>query len=168
MHMYEDAYVYDSVGKKIGKVSRIINSEYIVVRKKGLITDEEFQIPVGCVSHFNSSEDHLSITLTIDQSCLKHGFEVISGGSGGAIPSDHEPELIPTSKETIRYTVDETQHGNNQSSLNDSSFTNSSSYFVDRLPQDSSFICDMCSKRLDNQEKLQAHRVSEHNTATDV
>jgi len=60
---------------------------------------------VSCVSHFNSSEDHLSITLTIDQSSLKHGFEIISGGSGGAIPSTHEPELIPTSKETIRYTV---------------------------------------------------------------
>jgi hypothetical protein len=166
--MYEDAYVYDSVGKKIGKVSRIINSEYIVVRKRGLIADEEFQIPVDCVSHFNSLEDHLSITLTLDQSDLKHGFEVIRGGSGGAIPSSHEPELIPTSKETIRYTVDETQHGNDQTGLSDSSFTNSSSYFVDRLPQDSSFICDMCSKRLDNQEKLQAHRVSEHNTATDV
>jgi hypothetical protein len=167
MHMYEDAYVYDSIGKKIGKVSRV-NSDYIIVRKKGLISDEEFQIPVGCVSHFNSSEDHLSITLTIDQSCLKHGFEVISGGSGGAIPSAHEPELIPTSKETIRYTVDETQHGSNQSNLNDTSFTNSSSYMIDRLPRDSSFICDMCSKRLDNQEKLQKHRVLEHNTATDV
>jgi len=103
--MYEDAYVYDSVGKRIGKVSRVINSDYIIVRKKGLISDEEFQIPVSCVSHFNSSEDHLSITLTIDQSSLKHGFEIISGGSGGAIPSTHEPELIPTSKETIRYTV---------------------------------------------------------------
>ena len=32
--MYEDAYVYDSVGKRIGKVSRVINSDYIIVRKK--------------------------------------------------------------------------------------------------------------------------------------
>jgi len=163
--MYEDAYVYDSVGKRIGKVSRVINSDYIIVRKKGLISDEEFQIPVSCVSHFNSSDDHLSITLTIDQSSLKHGFEIISGG---AIPSTHEPELIPTSKETIRYTVDETHHGNNPSNLNDNTFANSSSYMTDRLPQDSSFICDMCTKRLDNQEKLRVHRMSEHNTAIDV
>jgi hypothetical protein len=166
--MYEDAYVYDSVGKRIGKVSRVINSDYIIVRKKGLISDEEFQIPVSCVSHFNSSEDHLSITLTIDQSSLKHGFEIIGGGSGGAIPSTHEPDLIPTSKETIRYTVDETQHGNNQSNLNDNTFANSSSYMTDRLPQDTSFICDMCTKRLDNQEKLRAHRMSEHNTVIEV
>ena len=82
--MYEDAYVYDSVGKRIGKVSKVINSDYIIVRKKGLISDEEFQIPVSCVSHFNSSDDHLSITLTIDQSSLKHGFEIISGGCGGS------------------------------------------------------------------------------------
>jgi hypothetical protein len=123
---------------------------------------------VSCVSHFNSSEDHLSITLTIDQSCLKHGFEIISGGSGDAIPSTHEPDLIPTSKETIRYTVDETQHGNNQSNLNDNTFANSSSYMTDRLPQDTSFICDMCTKRLDNQEKLRAHRMSEHNTVIEV
>jgi hypothetical protein len=166
--LYEDAYVYDSVGKKIGKVSRVIDSNYIIVRKKGLISDEEFQIPIGCISHFNSPEDHLSITLTIDQSCLKHGFEVISGGSGGAIPSSHEPELIPTSKETIRYTVDETQHGSNKSDLNDVAFTNSLSYMTDRVPQDSSFICDMCTKRLDNQEQLQAHRISVHNTTTNV
>jgi hypothetical protein len=166
--MYEYAYVYDSVGKRIGKVSRVINSDYIIVRKKGLISDEEFQIPVSCVSHFNSSDDHLSITLTIEQSSLKHGFEIISGGSGGAIPSTHEPELIPTSKETIRYTVDETHHGNNPSNLNDNTFANSSSYMTDRLPQDSSFLCDMCTKRLDNQEKLRVHRMSEHNTAIDV
>lgn len=104
--MYENASVYDSVGKKIGTVSKVIDSNYIIVTKKGLISDEEFQIPVSCVSHFNSMQDHLSITLTIDQSRLKHGFEVVSGGSGGAIPCTHEPELIPTSKESIRYTVD--------------------------------------------------------------
>ena len=166
--MYENSNVYDSVGKKIGTVSRVVDSNYIIVTKKGLISDEEFQIPIGCVSHFNSSQDHLSITLTIDQSRLKHGFEIVRGGSGGAIPSAHEPELIPTSKESIRYTVDETQHASDTTNLNETSFTNSQSYLSDRLPQDSSFICDMCSKRFDNQEKLQAHRVLEHNTATDV
>lgn len=44
--MYEDAYVYDSTGKGIGKVSKVINSDYIMVKKKGLISDEEFQIPI--------------------------------------------------------------------------------------------------------------------------
>ena len=76
--MYEDAYVYDSLGKKVGKVSRVINSDYLVVTKTGLISDEEFQIPVSCVSHFKSSDGDLSITLTIDKSCLKHGFEIMS------------------------------------------------------------------------------------------
>jgi hypothetical protein len=164
--MYENTNVYDSVGKKIGTVSKVIDSNYIIVTKKGLISDEEFQIPISCVSHFNSLQDHLSITLTIDQSCLKHGFEIVSGVTGGAIPSTHEPELIPTSKESIRYTVDETQYGN--INPNDNSFANSQSYLSDRLPQDSSFICDMCSRRFDNQDKFQAHRALEHNTATDV
>jgi hypothetical protein len=164
--MYENANVYDSVGKKIGTVSKVIDSNYIIVTKKGLISDEEFQIPVSCVSHFHSLQDHLSITLTIDQSRLKHGFEVVNGGSGGAIPSNHEPGLIPTSKESIRYTVDETQHGKFNS--NDDSFANSQSYLSDRLPQDSSYICDMCPGKFNNQEKLQAHRALKHNTATDV
>jgi hypothetical protein len=166
--MYEDTYVYDSTGKGIGKVSKVINPDYIIVKKKGLISDEEFQIPVSCVSHFNSSEDNLSITLTIDQSRLKHGFEIASGGSGGAIPSAHEPKLIPTSKETIRYTVDETQHSDNTSDPNANSFTNSSSYTNDRLPHDSSFICDMCTEKFDNQDNLRSHRRSEHNAAIDV
>jgi hypothetical protein len=164
--MYENAIVYDSIGKKIGTVSKVIDSNYIIVTKKGLISDEEFQIPISCVSNFNSLQDHLSITLTIDQSRLKHGFEVVNGGSGGAIPCNHEPGLIPTSKESIRYTVDETQHGN--FNPNDDSFANSQSYLSDRLPQDSSYICDMCSRRFNNQEKLQTHRALKHNTATDV
>jgi hypothetical protein len=165
--MYKDAQVYDSLGKRIGKVSEVINSDYIIVTKTGLISDEEYQIPVCCISHFNSSDDNLSIALSIDQSCLKHGFEVISGASGGASSSAHEPELIPTSKETIRYTVDEMRLVNNPH-IQDNSFTNTPSYLSDRLPQDISFICDMCSKRFDNQDKLRAHRMSEHNSAIDV
>jgi hypothetical protein len=165
--MYENAQVYDSLGKRIGKVSKVINSDYIIVTKTGLISDEEYQIPLSCVSHFNSSDDNLSIALSIDQSCLKHGFEIISGASGGAIPSAQEPELIPTSKETIKYTVDEIRHGHNPPTR-DNSFTNTPSYVCDRLPQDTTFICDMCTKRFDNQDKLRAHRMSAHNSAIDV
>ena len=165
--MYNDAQVYDSLGKRIGKVSKVINSDYIIVTKTGLISDEEFQIPISCVSHLNSSDNNLSITLSIDQSCLKHGFEVISGASGGAIPATHEPELIPTTKETIRYTVDEMQYGDNPPTQ-DNSFTNTPPYVRDRIPQDISFICDMCTKRFDNQDKLRTHRMSEHNSVIDV
>jgi hypothetical protein len=42
--MYNDAQVYDSLGKRIGKVSKVINSDYIIVTETGLISDEEFQI----------------------------------------------------------------------------------------------------------------------------
>lgn len=162
--MYKDAQVYDSLGIRVGKVSKVINSNYSVVTKTGLISDEEYQIPLSCVSHFNSSDDNLSISLSIDQPCLKYGFEVISGASGDAIPSTHEPGLIPTSKETIRYTVDEIRHGNNPPTQ-DNSFTNTPPYV---RVQDISFICDMCTKRFDNQDKLRTHRMSEHNSARDV
>lgn len=165
--MYKDAQVYDSLGKRIGKVSKVINSDYIIVTKIGLISDEEYQIPVSCVSHFNSSDDNLSISLNIDESCLKHGFEVISGASGGAIPATHEPDLIPTSKETIRYTVDEMQYGNNPPTK-DNNFTNTAPYIRDRLPQDTTFVCDMCTRTFDNQDKLRTHRMSVHNTVIDV
>ncbi|MGH9988733.1 MAG: hypothetical protein ACRD8W_32785, partial [Nitrososphaeraceae archaeon] len=40
--------------------------------------------------------------------------EVINGASGGSIPSTHEPDLIPTSKEVVRYTVNETEFDNEQ------------------------------------------------------
>ncbi len=68
--MYKDTQVYDSLGKRVGKVSKVINSDHIIVTKTGLISDEEYQIPLSCVSHFNSSDDNLSISLSIDQSCL--------------------------------------------------------------------------------------------------
>lgn len=148
--LYEDAYVYDSDGKKIGKVSRVINSDYLLVRRKGLLTDEEFRIPISCVSHFNSSDGNSSIRLNINQSRLKHGFEFISGGSGGAIPSSHEPKLIPTSKEVIRYTVNDAELKNKeQRSDLEKDITSSSPYRKDRLPQDtSSYVTCVCKSSI--------------------
>jgi hypothetical protein len=65
------------------------------------------------------------------------------------------------------YTVDEMRYGNNQLTQ-DNSFTNTSPYVRDRLPQDISFIYDICTKRFDTQHKLGTHRMSEHNSAIDV
>jgi len=98
--MYEGASVYDSGGKLIGKVSTFVNHDYLLVKKKGVLTNEEFRVPVSCISHFySSSNDNVSIRLKVDQFRLKHGSEVISDVIGGSIPSTHEPDLIPTSKE---------------------------------------------------------------------
>lgn len=167
--MYEGASVYDSDGKLVGKVSTSINRDYFLVEKKSILTNEEFRVPISCISHFNSSnEDDISITLKINQSRLKHGSETISGVSGGSIPSTHEPDLIPTAKEVVRYTVNETEFDSNQESSLDSDITNSSKYRKDRIPQHIYFTCDMCTQKFDSDEKLRVHRSSEHNAAIDV
>jgi hypothetical protein len=84
--MYKGASVYDSGGKLIGKVSASVNHGYLLVKKKGVLTNEEFRVPISCISHLYSSNDNVSIRLKIDQSRLKHESEVISGASGGSIP----------------------------------------------------------------------------------
>lgn len=91
--------IYDSVGKLIGKVSMCVNHDYLLVKKKGVLTNEEFRVPVSSILHFYSSsnDNNVSIKLKINQSRLKHGFANISGVNGGSIPSTHEPGLIPTS-----------------------------------------------------------------------
>jgi hypothetical protein len=166
--LYEDANVYDLDGKKIGKVSKDLDSDYLLITKKGLITDEEFRVPVSCVSHFTSSDGHLSIRLKINRSRLKYGFEILSGGSGGAIPSSHQPKLIPTSKEVIRYTVNEAELKNKEQSDLEHNITNTSSYRNYRMPRDVFFVCDMCMKKFDKEEKLQVHRGIKHNAATGI
>ncbi|HYZ60352.1 MAG TPA: hypothetical protein VE544_11900 [Nitrososphaeraceae archaeon] len=143
--MYEGASVYDSGGKMIGKVSTFVNHDYLLVKKKGVLTNEEFRVPVSNISHFYSSNDDVSIGLKIDQSRLKHGSEVISGASGGSIPSTHEPDLVPTSKEVIRYTVNESEFNNKKGSDLDTDITSSSKYRKDRMPQNTLFACDMCA-----------------------
>jgi len=114
--LYEGATVYDLDGKFVGEVSKVVNSDYFLAEKKGLLSDEGFRVPVSCILHFSSSNNNLSIRLNINQSRLKHGSEVISGTSGGSIPSSHEPDLVPTSKQVIRYTVNETEYHNEQGS----------------------------------------------------
>jgi hypothetical protein len=166
--LYEDAYVYDLDGKNIGKVSRVLDSDYLLVKKRGLLTDEEFRVPISCISHFTSSDGHLSIRLNINRDRLKYGFEVLSGASGGAIPSSHQPNLIPTSKEVIRYTVNEAELKNKEQSDLEHNITNSSFYKNYRTPRDTFFVCEMCMERFDKQEKLQVHRGLKHNAATGI
>jgi hypothetical protein len=166
--MYEGASVYDSGGKMIGKVSRFVNHDYLLVKKKGVLTNEEFRVPVSSISHFYSSKDNVSVRLKIDQSRLKHGSEVVNGASGGSIPSTHEPGLIPTSKEVVRYTVNESEFHNEQGSKLDTDITNSPEYRIDRMPQDAFFTCDMCTEKFDSEEKLQIHRNLKHNAAIGV
>lgn len=167
--MYEGASVYDSGGKLIGKVSTLVNHGYLLVKKKGVLTNEEFRVPVSSISHFSSSSnDNVSIRLKVDQSRLKHGSEVINGASGGSIPSTHESDLIPTSKEVVRYTVNEMEFENEQGFALDTDITTSSEYRKDRMPLDTLFACDMCMEKFDNEEKLQVHRSLKHNAAIDV
>jgi hypothetical protein len=100
---------------------------------------------------------------------LKYGFEILSGGSGGAITSSHQPKLIPTSKEVIRYTVNEAELKNKeQSDLEHNITSSSSSYRNFRMPRGTFFVCDMCMEKFDKEEKLQVHRGLKHNAATGI
>lgn len=79
--------------------------------------------------------------LKVIQSRLKHGSEVISGARGGFIPSTHEPDLIPSSKEVVRYTVNEMEFDNKQGSNLDTDIISSPRY----TKMHTYLACDMCT-----------------------
>jgi hypothetical protein len=171
---YKNAQVVTSDGKKIGTV-KSINSNSLVVFKRGLIRNEEFHIPINAVSHYGSKsgkniEDNrmpkiritesISIKLNLSEREVKHGYEFVGDTKpnlnlvSGKTNSGYNMGL----KETIRY---EALMPNSQKNLDPASST-------DKLPSKQEYICDMCMQKFHNSNELQDHRKDLHFAATGV
>jgi hypothetical protein len=161
--MYEDAIVYTSDRKKIGKVAKV-DTNYLIVYKKGLIGDEEFRIPVAAVSTYNTSAANtLSITLNLKEEEIKHGFEYAT---------DHKPNSdIVSGKSDIGYQIPlkkQVVHYEAFPQFEEKEAPSSYSSSTDKLPNDSQYICDMCMEKFDDSRILQKHRADKHSTPTGV
>src|SRR5215218_7595743 len=74
----ENSEVITLDGKKIGKVKRTENDDYFIVYKKGLLTDEEFRVPVSAIlTKENISGNGKPIMLNMSEQTLKHGYQFV-------------------------------------------------------------------------------------------
>lgn len=78
MAYYRGADVYTLEGKKVGRI-REINSRYFTAFKRGIITDEEFRIPISSISAVESHGNVTVVRLSLKEEQVKHGYEFAKG-----------------------------------------------------------------------------------------
>ena len=154
MVKFKDAEVYTLEGKKIGRISEI-DSNYFTAYKHGLLTDEEFRIPVSAISAVENYEDGTVVRINMNEEQVRHGFEFASGRPNSEFmhgSSESEPKM-PLEKQVIHYeSVRPTQE---QSA-------------AERPPAISQYLCDMCDEKFKSPDSLQEHRAERHKAATGI
>lgn len=150
--------VFTSNGKNIGKISKIDN-EHFTVYNRGLIQDEEFQIPISAISHFDikTSGEDSSVILNVNEEQIKHGYEIVSKKSNSELVNGkyNSQYKISLEKEVIHYET--IQH-----------FEENVASSTDKLPSNEEYICDMCMEKFNNPDKLQQHRAEKHSAPTGI
>lgn len=151
---YRDADVYTLEGKKVGRI-REINSRYFTAFKRGIITDEEFRIPISSISAVESHGNVTVVRLSLKEEQVKHGYEFPKGRPNSEFASgaaEYEPK-IPLEKQLIHY---------------ESFHPAEASRTADRPPSISEYLCDMCDKKFGNPSELQEHRAVQHKAPTGI
>jgi sporulation protein YlmC with PRC-barrel domain len=75
---YKGAEVYTLEGKRIGRIKEI-NSNYFTAFKRGLVTDEEFRIPMSAISAVENHDSSTIVRLSLNEDQVKHGYEFSKG-----------------------------------------------------------------------------------------
>ena len=151
----ENAEVYTSDGKSAGRIVKV-NAEYFTCRKVGLVSDEEYRIPLNTISYFEPAKgDMIIVRLTLNEEQLKHGFEFLSGKPNSEFvsgKSESQP-LVPSEKQVIYYEATKSLEGDDAAVRTQS----------DRLLQNvEKYSCDMCTEKFDDADSLQKHRAKNH------
>lgn len=151
---FKDAEVYTLEGKRVGKIKEI-NTSYFTAFNRGLVTDEEFRIPMSAVSAVENHGNATVVRLSLKEEQLKHGYEFTKGKPNSEFASgaaESEPK-IPLEKQVIHY---------------ESSHPAEASRTADRPPAISEYLCDMCNEKFVSSSKLQEHRAAQHKAPTGI
>jgi len=148
---FKDAEVYTLEGKKIGRIMEA-DSGHFTTYRRGIVTDEEFRIPMSAISAVEKDGSFTVIRLNMSQEQLKHGFELsdrpnskfVSGVAGS------EPKIF-LDKQVMHY---ESQPAEPRA--------------VARPPPASEYLCDMCNAKFEDPSRLQEHRVERHKAPTGI
>ncbi len=151
--MLENSKVYTSDGKSAGKITKV-NTEYFTTYKKGLVTDEEYRIPLDAISSVQPANDDASIVrLALTEDQLKHGYEFVKGKPNSEFVSGEEESepKVPFEKQLIHYEAMKPLEENIAIAPP-----------TEGLPQNIEYSCDMCAEKFDDANSLQKHRAEIH------
>ena len=151
---YRGAEVYTLEGKSMGRIKEI-NSSYFTAFKRGLVTDEEFRIPMSAISSVENDGSSATIRLSLNEEQVKHGYEFASGKPNSEFvhgTAESEPK-IPDERQLIHY--EPTQGAEETASTK-------------RPPAVSEYLCDMCDEKFESPTELQDHRALQHKAPTGI
>lgn len=154
MDDFRDAEVYTLEGKRVGRVKEI-NASYFTAFNRGLVTDEEFRIPMSAVSAVENHDNATVIRLSLKEEQVKHGYEFTKGKPNSEFASgaaESEPKT-PLEKQVIHY---------------ESAHPAETGRAADRPPVISEYLCDMCDEKFGSPSKLQEHRAAQHKAPTGI
>lgn len=151
---FRGAEVYTLEGKRVGRIKEI-NSGYFTALKRGIVTDEEFRIPMSAVSAVENEGSAIIVRLSLKEDQVKHGREFAKGKPNSEFASgaaESEPK-IPVEKQMIHY---------------ESSHPVEASRTAERPPPISEYLCDMCDEKFGSPSELQEHRALRHKAPTGI
>ncbi len=169
----EDTEVITSDGKKIGKVKRIENEKYFIVYKKGLITDEEFRVPVSAIltTKDNSQVNNEVIRLNMSEEKLKHGYEFLKGEPNSEFMhgiKESEPK-IPKEKQLVRFEPIQPVEESNKTGIASPPVSKQHQAVLEPDEINSTpYSCDMCPATFSRSEELQKHRGESHKAPMNI
>jgi hypothetical protein len=151
---FRGAEVYTLEGRRLGRIKEI-SSGYFTALKRGIVTDEEFKVPMSAISAVENHGNTMIVRLSLKEEQVKHGREFASERPNSEFASGAaESELkIPAEKQVIRY---EATHPVETDSA------------AKQPPAVSEYLCDMCKEKFGSTSELQKHRASRHKAATGI
>lgn len=162
----DNARVYTSDGKDAGRVAEV-DEEYFTSSRKGVVTDEEFRIPLGAIARVEPAKDggDAVVRLALDEEQLKHGYEFVKGRPNSELVKGRtESELkLPLQKQLIRYEALKAE--NNDTPATAAAPPPPSLPAGRGAPSSDAeyyYICDMCAEKFGGADDLQKHRSEAH------
>ncbi|HEU4606087.1 MAG TPA: PRC-barrel domain-containing protein [Nitrososphaera sp.] len=151
---FRGAEVYTLEGKRVGRIKEI-NSNYFTALKRGIVTDEEFRIPMSAISAVENEGNATVVRLSLKEDQVKHGREFAEGKPNSEFASgaaESEPK-IPVEKQVIHY---------------ESPHPVEAGVAAERPLAISEYLCDMCAEKFGSPSELQEYRAARHKAPTGI
>jgi hypothetical protein len=169
----ENTEVITLDGKKIGKVKKIENDDgHFIVYKKGLLTDEEFRVPVSAIlTRGNISANGNRIRLNMSEKTLKHGYQFAQAGPNSQFMhgiKESEPK-VKLEKQVIHFEPVEAVEEPNKTGISSPPVSKQHQAVLKQGEESSTlYSCDMCPAKFKKAEELQKHRSESHKAAFNI
>jgi hypothetical protein len=168
----ENTEVITLDGKKIGKVKRIESDDYFIVYKKGLLTDEEFRVPVSAIlTGENSSANSKSIRLNMSEETLKHGYEFMRAQPNSEFMhgiKESEPK-VRLEKQVMHFEPVVTVEEPNKTGISSPPVSKQNQAVLKQGEESSTlYSCDMCPAKFGKADELQKHRGESHKAPVNI